>query len=736
MAANLNLHSDSKADQLISLKPLLNQLKQALSFEEKLRILDMHPAVQEFVNLHKELVSNLCSFTPEEEFVIKSVAVIGQADLLFRCSLTDLKIQPALKILLDQLLQVQSICSDWGGVIGYHVKILELLKHNEEQAMTGHVKIDYKKPIGLDLSGEREKTAHATLEGLRFLKEVAEIYPIGGAGDRLGLISEDGLEPLPAALLEFCGRTLIEGLIRDVQAKEYLFFKVFNEQVTLPIAMMTSEEKNNHSHILSVFEKHRWFGRSKESFRFFKQPLVPVVNSEGEWMVVGPLQLMLKPGGHGVVWKLAEEKGVFEWLKKLDKKKMLVRQINNPISGLDEGLLAFMGWGSEHGKEFGFLSCPRRVGSAEGVLVLEENQAETDWEYRISNLEYTSFPKYGLKDIPDQPGGIYSRFPSNSNILFVDLDALRRALHICSIPGILINIKPSSIYSSDGGGLVKKEVVIGRIESTMQNISDYLVHKEDKPLSDVELIEKMPTYVVYNKRNKTISVTKKSYLPGQSSLETPEGAYYDLLANMRELLVQNCMMSVPELGTVEEYLAAGPNFIFLYHPALGPLFSVIAQKIRGGVMKKGAELQLEIAELDLENLDLDGSLLIEAANVFGKEEAGFVKCSNRTGKCTLTNVKVRNLGRQKRPNQIFWKNRLLRHEYLKITIEGSGELVARDLTFEGQIEIRVPDGCRLTVHQTSERKLVYTQETLKAPSWEWVYSISQDETIKLTKHNY
>ena len=45
---------------------------------------------------------------------------------------------------------------------------------------------------------------------------------------------------------------------------------------------------------------------------------------------------------------------------------------------------------------------------------------------------------------------------------------------------------------------------------------------------------------------------------------------------------------------VEEYLEKGPSFIFLYHPALGPLWDVISQKIRGGAMTPGSELVLEV----------------------------------------------------------------------------------------------------------------------------------------------
>ncbi len=45
---------------------------------------------------------------------------------------------------------------------------------------------------------------------------------------------------------------------------------------------------------------------------------------------------------------------------------------------------------------------------------------------------------------------------------------------------------------------------------------------------------------------------------------------------------------------MEQYLEKGPGFIFLFHPALGPMWDVIAQKIRGGAIMHGSELVLEV----------------------------------------------------------------------------------------------------------------------------------------------
>jgi hypothetical protein len=51
-----------------------------------------------------------------------------------------------------------------------------------------------------------------------------------------------------------------------------------------------------------------------------------------------------------------------------------------------------------------------------------------------------------------------------------------------------------------------------------------------------------------------------------------------------------------QVGEVEEYLENGPGFVFVYHPALGPLWEVIGQKLHGGTLARGAEVALEVSE--------------------------------------------------------------------------------------------------------------------------------------------
>jgi UTP---glucose-1-phosphate uridylyltransferase len=201
---------------------------------------------------------------------------------------------------------------------------------------------------------------------------------------------------------------------------------------------------------------------------------------------------------------------------------------------------------------------------------------------------------------------------------------------------------------------------------------------------------------------------------GDSILETAEGCFSDLTRNTHELLADFCKMSTPS------------NSICFYHPALGPLYSIIGQKIRGGELHEGAELQLEIAELDMENLVVDGSLLIQADDLMGHPY------SEKSGKCTLKNVKVLNRGIDRAAPNVFWKNEIHRKESCKILIHGDGEFYAENVSLDGSLLIEVESGTKVSAVEENG-KIAFKRELIHKPTWFWKYSVSDDFEIVLER---
>jgi hypothetical protein len=607
----------------------------------------------------------LPKFSLEHEAVLGQLIAIGQADRLFE-GIDASNFRPEqLDQLLERLVAIDQFYREIGGIIGYQAKILELLEGRVENSDNA---AHYHSPSFIDIAEETADVKEAIQWGIEELPKMAEIYPLGGAADRLHLVDEaTGLE-LPAAKLPFAGKTLLEHLIRDLEAREHLYFQTFGKRIVTPIAIMTSHEKNNHAHVLEICEGLNWFGRPRDSIRFFTQPLVPTVNGKGEWCVVGPLKPLLKPGGHGAIWKMSRDMGIFAWLEKQGRKKALIRQINNPIAGLDYGLLAFTGIGCKKEMTFGFASCPRLLKAAEGVNVLIEREKQIV----LTNIEYCDFTKFGIEDRPLKEGEPYSRFSSNTNILFADLKAISAAVDACPFPGLLINLKKAS-YTTELGE--KREGLMARLESTMQNIADVFVEEKGTTLATRR------TFVTYNRRHKTISTAKKAFVSGRPLQETPENCFFDLLMANRELLLE-CGFQLPPEQTLEEYMQKGPSSLFLYHPALGPLYSAIREKIRGGQLTLGSELFLEIHDFKAVNLQVQGSLQVIAERVMGPN----------SGRCILENVTVENRGIDWERSHPFWKMELQRQESVKIILKGQGRFIAQNIRLVGNQTFVVEDG--------------------------------------------
>ncbi len=578
---------------------LSQKLRRCQSDEEKKNLLRAESRA-------KVLIEDIKWCTYQESLVALCLMAIGQEHLL--------------PVDEEAFLAIESYYAPIGGLVGYHCKVLSLL---QEKKVNRYKQIE--KAAGPDL---REESF--VLDGIAAIEKMGEIYPIGGLGSRLDFRAEDGT-PLPVALLPFGGRTLLEGLIRDVQGREELFFKLTGRRITIPIGLMTSSE--NKKHVEHLCEAKNWFGRGKENFFLFAQLSVPVITDQGEWTA------QMEPNGHGALWHTAQSLGLFDWFKQKGVVHLLIRQINNPIGGVDASLLSFVGYGVLRKKIFGFATCERLKDAAEGVLVLIDKK-------RISNIEYTDVAA----------GALSAHFPANTNILYANLEKILPIVNKHPLQGLMINMKRDNR---------------GRLESMMQSISDVIDAKQ--------------TYLTYNCRLRTISSAKRKF-QGEL-LETPEGAFFDQMCNAHDLLEQ-CGILVPKRADELTFLAKGPTVLFTYAPSLGPLYEIIKQKISGGSVAAGSELSCEISDLILNELHLDGSLLIEG------------------GRCQLKGVTVKNQGK----SSCSWDGAVERKEAL--IIRACGEFYAENIIIEGNQLFEVPQGERWTLTTGGLKK-----EKIAHPTW-------------------
>lgn len=704
---------------IAKLSHLIARMHQCSSLNAKVAWLAALPDVAAFLQSHPWLVQALQKASDEERSVAYQLIAIGQGPTLLRPLQDKHQTAVALDLMLKRLVPVDHFYATMGGLLGYQATIARLMAGEDLGPYARCANLRYSVPKGVDLREDSALVREAIIAGIRHVPETALFFAVGGAGDRLRLFDSASGEPLPAACLPFAGAgSLIDLLVRDVQALEFLHYKLFGKRVVMPIAMMTSEEKNNHAQLLELCESRQWFGRPKESFFLFMQPRVPVVSQSGVWAETAPFSPVFKPGGHGVIWKLAVDNGVFDWLDGFGSRKALVRQINNPVASTDAGLLAFAGIGWQYDKLFGFASCDRRLNAPEGMNVLVECQEEGRYDYRLTNVEYTDFAKHGLHDQPAEPGSPYSGFPCNTNILFLDLQAVRDVVPEHPLPGMLVNCKSRFPVTNANGE--SEDVPGGRLEGTMQNVADYLVDTKTVPWDGVDPLA-FHSYLTFNARNKTVAVVKNASPSDAIKDDTAESCYYVVLENYRDLLVNHCAFQMPDLAPLACFLDDPLPFVIQLHPALGPLYNVIAQKLRAGHLAHGSHLLLEIAELSVANLHLDGSLQVRCTQPLG------------AGTCILNNVNVRNRGIDREKTQVPWRDPPVLTESLEIVIEGHGAFIAENVTIDGPLRVVVGPAERVTLSQDVAGKLALVREPLLKPSWHWEYTNDVNANIVLGK---
>lgn len=649
----------------------------ANSFSPFYKMLDKHPLVKRVKERIPPFKMWMEGLDLKERVMILTLVSLDQADSLFTG--WEKREDPAkdLRELAQKLFKIELFYEPIGGIIGYTFLVLKLLQKKggayPHTLIETPPKIDMKEPI----------VRRYVREGLKKMPLIGEVYPVGGAGDRLNLRDPKTGEALPQAKLQFEGRTLLEGLIRDLKAREVLYERVYGKSTLTPIALMTSSEKMNTRHMIEILEENNWFERPRESYFLFEQPLVPVISVDGTWAANAPFEPLLKPGGHGVLWLLMDEYRVFDWFKKFKRDYLIVRQINNPIAGLDDNLLALAGMGIKEKKAFGFLSCPRLCGSSEGMNVLLQSKNEDGYHSTITNIEYTDFALRGIEDKP-MPSEPYSKYPSNTNILFASIKDVKKALEKSPLPGIVFNAKTKVPYLTEHG---LKETLGGRLESTMQNIADHMTSQtQDAKVS----LKDLKTFLLYNDRGKTISVTKKEMKKGESLAETPMQAWLDK-QKAAYALFEECGFKLPPF----------PDAVIEYSPSLGPLYSIIKQKVKKGALKKGSELLIEGEMIAIEGLDLDGSLKILAPE----------------GRVFLKNILVTNKGLNLRKKHKFWQG-TENLESLVIECEEHAEFWAENAAFEKPLHLIVPRGHK-TVAKMVKGKLEFITKKISKPSWKW-----------------
>ena len=163
----------------------------------------------------------------------------------------------------------------------------------------------------------------------------------------------------------------------------------------------------------------------------------------------------------------------------------------------------------------------------------------------------------------------------------------------------------------------------------------------------------------------------------------------------------------------------------------------------------GSELVLEIAEVSIANLTLDGSLIVKAENPIGhqkvtgnlrSEENGStadsrseLQFSKDIGRIELDNATIENAGIDwSHHENVYWKHKVFRKASCTINLHGRSEFAAKDITISGHHVFDVPDGHRLELLPDPSRKTGFIERVTKLPypsTWEWNYAFKRQHVV-------
>src|SRR5579872_870248 len=201
----LNVTLTSLEEKIEKLAPLVAELKGASCAEEKLEFLDRQSSVKEFFENPGFVRSFLFGLSSDCAVVIKAVIAVGQGERVLHISTEMQDPLILLRKLIEDLLPVEKFYQEIGGIVGYHWMTLRLLAGIEgREGESPSPTVKFHAPEGFDISTENAEVCKEIISGVKHLAEMAEIYPLGGAADRLRLFDEKTRIALPAARLSFC----------------------------------------------------------------------------------------------------------------------------------------------------------------------------------------------------------------------------------------------------------------------------------------------------------------------------------------------------------------------------------------------------------------------------------------------------------------------------------------------------------------------------------------------------
>lgn len=200
---------------------------------------------------------------------------------------------------------------------------------------------------------------------------VAVITMAGGQGTRLGHNGPKGTFRIDGSR---------DNTLFKLQTDRLFDLHIKNKK-WVPWYIMTSEE--NHRETISYFEENNYFNYNRNYIFFFKQEMMPLINTKGEIILKNKDEIYLGPNGNGGVFFSLKKSGAIDDMLKKHIKWVFICGIDNALVKIADPV--FIGYTIKSQKGAGSKSVVKKHPQEKvGVFCRENNKP--------SIVEYTELP--------------------------------------------------------------------------------------------------------------------------------------------------------------------------------------------------------------------------------------------------------------------------------------------------------------------------------------------------------
>ncbi|HBH97170.1 MAG TPA: hypothetical protein DDX89_05190, partial [Candidatus Omnitrophica bacterium] len=450
-------------------------------------------------------------------------------------------------------------------------------------------------PDGVQLTQMDESLLQFEQEGLLAANRLAFVLVAGGLGERLGY---DGIK-LAIPLTLVTSSAYLEWYIASILALQEKSNRLTGESRKIPLVIMTSDE--THDNTLELLRRHDNFGLASDQLIILRQGLVPAMRDNTGAFVLSdedPYRLESKPHGHGDMHRLLYRHGLVDaWVAEGRTHTVFIQDTNGQVFN---GILPALGVSRARGFEFNFMTVPREAKEQAGVIIRRRRHDGTSI---TGNVEYNLLDPFlratinPQGDAPDPTTGL-SVYPGNTNAFIIRNDAYQRILR-------------------DTRGLVQEFVNPKYADATRTTFTSPA--RLETMMQDAALWFSTVGATHFEKRH-VFSPVKNNLVTGARN--PANGLYPDAMPtgeadfhkHFRRLLqragVQINVEGNPATARGVPY-QAGAKVVL--RPRFAQTVREIIEKIKGGSITDRSTLIIDGEHVVLENLQLDGALIIRTA---------------------------------------------------------------------------------------------------------------------------